>query len=91
LNQARDLGILTDETINDELDALAPGGLTGGNEKMSGFDCSHYCDYSYNETRNKAGELLWVHEMCISQSATFKDHDFVLHHIKEMIDFLVEK
>lgn len=73
----------------DELESRAHFGITGGYENMSGFDCSHYADF-YSRLENLPGMPASLRDFCIDGNATYKDHDYVLSRIEDMIDYLAD-
>ena len=68
-------GDLTDAQI-EQLENRNHGGLTGG----LGFDCAHYGDY-FPFTLEQSSFLM---------KGTFKDHDYVLNIIQNMIDYIID-
>lgn len=67
----------------DGLDDIAHGGITGGcrcneDEESFGFDCAHAGDWIPSFGAGLAKENNW----------TYKNYDYVLNNIKEMIDFM---
>ena len=64
----------------DILTSKIHGGITGGYKGYTGFDCAHYNDFFVSRDGS-----------CFRNNvaATYKDHDYVLGIIRNMIDYLV--
>lgn len=71
---------ITDEQIS-YLEEIVHGGLTGG---LIGFDCAHFMDYHYLKANGKLIEFNY------ETHCNYKDHNFVMNNIKQIIDYLID-
>lgn len=71
---------ITDDQL-DCLEGIVHGGLS---EELIEFNCAHVTDYY---------SIYWGPEppRIGRKGCTYKDHDFVLNHIKDIIDYLIDE